>query len=170
MKSIIVRNFIILILLLWNIGCTTAVVKKSLSLEELSNNYFEFSKIEIKNTDNREYAKIVINGKNKFLFTTNEFSNVKGYKGKTNLLVMTNENLSKLEKVIFLNSEDTKSYVNLLEKEEYYNKFSGIDVTKLTEDSFSDIDAVSCATITSNAIKKAISTSLLKIKTALKQK
>ena len=108
---------------------------------------FSTDDIKIYKTSGISYA--VINGEQIYIENTG-ISEVVGFNGNINIAIIVNID-GVLDSVIYLSSKETPAYINKINRADYFNRFSALQIYKQHT-----IDAVSGATITSIATAMAV--------------
>jgi len=102
---------------------------------------------QLKQTTEVFYTEIINNGERYYYFQSKGICDqIKGYSGPINIGLYINEN-GKIENLILVSSNETKSYLQKIERTEYYTQYTNQDLTKMYK-----IDAISGATITTKAV------------------
>jgi hypothetical protein len=95
-------------------------------------------------------------GRQRFFFTSSYFCQIKGYNGITDMgVIIDSEAL--VQKVNLISSQDTRSYVRLIQRQRYFDQYVGYSANK-------EIKTITGATVTSQAIKETIDCSLERVK------
>ncbi len=92
-----------------------------------------------------------------YLFFTNDFSEVKGYNGKTNVAVFIDSTFA-IKELKIVETEDTRNYVRRVKSKRFLNQFKQFGYNQ-------KVKIVTGATITSDAVVASIRKSIEKIKT-----
>lgn len=103
----------------------------------------------IKTYNNSGILYALINDNQIYIENTG-ISEINGFNGKINLAIVVNTE-GVVDRVIYLSSKETPSYINKIIKAEYFNQYSNLQTDKQHT-----VDAVAGATITSVAIAKAV--------------
>ncbi len=95
-----------------------------------------------------------------YLIFTNDFSEIYGFNGLTNVAVFLDSTFA-VTNLSIVESEDTRTYVRRVKRRKFLNQFIGFGYS-------GDIVPVTGATITSDAVKESVKTSINKLKQLIK--
>ncbi len=116
----------------------------------------EFSKqeekVEIHSSMDMYYSTISGKENSIYLESTDVIKNIRGYAGEVNIGVFIGED-GYLKRVEHISSKETQSYLLDIKNAGFYEQFHGVSIIKGEQ----EIDAVSGATLTSEAIAKTVS-------------
>jgi len=85
---------------------------------------------------------------NYYFVQSNDFIQIKGYRGFTNLGIVFNQS-GKVMQVNIISSQDTASYVRRIRRSKFFNQFIGFNGKQ-------NLDIISGATVTTKAINETV--------------